>query len=56
VEFYKNFLFSFSFFVNAIIGHVRPVWIFLRVYFKNGVLSGDSAFPIGAANPTGWLN
>jgi len=38
--------------VNGTGSNVRPVLIFSRVHFKNDMLTGASAFPIGGANPT----
>jgi len=42
--------------VNATVSHVRPALIFSGVHFKNYMLTGASAFPIGGANPTGLSN
>ena len=40
--------------VNAFGNHVPPVLVFLRLHFKNYMLTGAYTFSIGVANPTGW--
>ena len=42
--------------VNAIAKHVYPMLIFLRVTFKNHILSGVSTASIVSANPAHWSN
>ena len=42
--------------VNAIAKHVYPMLIFLRVTFKNHILSGVHTASIVSANPAHWSN
>lgn len=42
--------------VNAIGNHIPPMLIFLRVNFKDYMLTGAPAGTIGGANPSGWSN